>query len=70
MMYICFMSNETTGITLSKRQQVELEQMTRRTASKRESQRAQIILDYRDGMSKPEISRKHGLHRNRVIDLD
>ncbi len=67
-MYICFMAKETTGITLSKRQQAELEQMTRRTASKRESQRAQIILDYRAGLSKSEISRKLGLHRNRVID--
>ena len=67
-MYLCFMAKVTTIFSLTKRQRASLELMTRRTASKRESQRAQLILDYEDGLSKSEISRKHQLHRNRVIE--
>lgn len=62
------MAKSRTVFSLTKRQRPALELMTRRTASKRESQRAQIILDYGDGLSKSEISRKHQLHRNRVIE--
>jgi transposase len=62
------MAKKIADFSLTKRQRSALELMTRRTASKRESQRAQIILDYGDGLSKSEISRKHQLHRSRVID--
>lgn len=63
------MAKETERFSLTKRQRAELEKLSRRrTALKRESQRAQIILDYVDGSSKLEISRKLQLHRSRVID--
>lgn len=54
---------------MSARQKEELMQLVRsRTISRRESQRAQIILHYEAGLSKSEISRKVQLHRSRVID--
>jgi transposase len=63
------MVKEAKGFSLTKLQKVELEQIIRkRTVSKRESQRAQIILNYASGLSKLEISRKLQLHRSRVID--
>lgn len=62
------MANRNNEIRLGKRQKSALEVMTRRTASKRESQRAEIILDYASGMNKSEISRKHQLHRGQVIE--
>lgn len=63
------MAKQTESLSLTKLQKAELERMARRrTVSKRESQRAQIILDYAGGLSKLEISRKLQLHRSRVID--
>jgi transposase len=63
------MTERSKKFSLRSREKDELLQMVRsRTISKRESQRAQIILDYGAGLSKSEISRKVGLHRNRVID--
>lgn len=63
------MAKRITVFSLTKTQRVELERMaSRRTAPKREVQRAQIILDHAGGLSKMEISRKHQLHRSRVID--
>ncbi len=63
------MTKRSTKFSLSVHQREELLQLVRsRTISKRESQRAQIILDYESGLSKSEISRKVGLHRSRVID--
>ena len=63
------MTNRRKEFQLSARQKEELLQMVRsRTISKRENQRAQLILDYAAGLSKSEISRKVQLHRSRVID--
>ena len=63
------MAKQTTIFSLTKLQKQDLEQMARsRTISKRESQRAQIILHYAGGLSKLEISRRLQLHRSRVID--
>jgi transposase len=62
------MSKIKERLSLSKKQEAELRLMTRRKASKRASQRAQIILDYASGMNKSEISRKHQLHRSQVIE--
>ena len=63
------MAKQTKVFSLSKLQKAELEQRARsRTVSKRDVQRAQIILHYGDGLSKAEISRKLQLHRSRVID--
>jgi transposase len=62
------MTKNKEQFSLSKKQKSELGLMTRRTASKRESQRAQMILDYASGMNKSEISRKHQLHRGQVIE--
>lgn len=39
-----------------------------RTVSRRKSERAQLILLHYEGRSKAEISRRLGLHRNRVIE--
>lgn len=63
------MIKQRKTFVLSKRQAEELRHIARsRTVSKRESQRAEIILQYADGISKAEISRRLQLHRNRVID--
>jgi len=63
------MAKQTTIFSLTKLQKQDLEQLARsRTISKRESQRAQIILHYAGGLSKLEISRRLQLHRSRVID--
>ncbi len=63
------MTKRSKEFSLSEVQKGELQQMVRsRTISKRESQRAGIILDYATGLSKSEISRKVQLHRSRVID--
>ena len=63
------MTERSKEFSLRKGQKEKLLQLLRsRTISKRESQRAQIILDYDAGLSKSEISRKVQLHRRRVID--
>lgn len=54
-------------LTREQRQYLE-SQTSSRVIEKRQSDRAQIILMYASGVSKSEISRRIGLHRNCVIE--